>query len=86
MFLYHLVDFFPIILKKAELCITLWDKQRKNVMISDLLQKYLLDGLCTCIFGIEYDSMNGGLDEPLNAYNYIIKHGFFPLRFFFSLD
>jgi cytochrome P450 len=75
--------FFPIILKKAQLCLELWDKEGKNVQIGDLLQKFLIDGLGSCIFGFDYDTMRGGLDEPLNAYNHIIKYGFFSLRFFF---
>jgi len=37
--------------------------------------------LATCIFGLEFDTLNGNLSEPLAAYNYAVHSAFNPIRF-----
>jgi len=48
--------------------------------VGEDLQKMTLDVLSTCIFGTDFDSLNGNLAGPLAAYNYVMDNVFYPLR------
>jgi len=58
-------------------------KKGTQVKVGYDLQKLTLDVLATCIFGVEFDTLNGGIAEPLTAYNYITEYAFNPLRMIF---
>jgi len=73
--------FFNPMCKKVDSLIERWAKAPNDVKIGYDLQKLTLDVLATCIFGMEFDTLNGKLSEPLDAYNYAIERVFQPLRF-----
>jgi len=60
-----------------------WLKQPKGVFVGHDMQKLTLDVLASCIFGMEFDTLNGNIAEPLMGYNYSIERIFNPLRFLF---
>jgi len=65
----------------VELLLNVWEKDPKDVKVGNDLQKLTLDILATCIFGLEFDNINGKTAEPIKAYNYCIERVFNPLRF-----
>jgi len=74
--------FFEPISKKVESLISKWEKEPEAYVGHDL-QKLTLDVLATSIFGLDFDTLNGQLAEPLNAYNYSIQRVANPIRFIF---
>jgi len=72
--------FFEPILKKMNMCITKWENKPK-VSVGEDLKKLTLDVLATCIFGLDFDTLNGSLSEPLEAYHYSVHSAFNPFRF-----
>jgi cytochrome P450 len=77
--------FFEPMKKKVDICISRWKQNPKNVPIGHDFQKMTLDVLASCIFGVEFDTLNGQISEPLAAYNYSMDRVFNPLRFIFPL-
>jgi len=71
--------FLETIIDKVNVCLSIWEKERE-VTIGHWVQKLTLDVLASCIFGIDFDTMNGKTSEVMDAYNYIISN-FKPLRF-----
>jgi len=69
--------------KKVDLLMRRWEKEPDNVKIGHDLQKLTLDVLATCIFGFDFDTLNGKTSEPLAAYNYCLENVFHPLYFLF---
>jgi cytochrome P450 len=59
---------------------TKWEN-KPRVSVGDDLKKLTLDVLATCIFGLDFDTLNGKLSEPLAAYHYSVNSAFSPLRF-----
>jgi len=49
--------------------------------VGEDLKKLTLDVLATCIFGLDFDTLNGSLSEPLEAYHYSVHSAFNPFRF-----
>jgi len=76
--------FFQPMSKKIDLNISKWGNQPDQVYVGNDLQKMTLDILATCIFGIDFDTLNGKSAEPLAAYNYAIERAFNPIRLIFS--
>jgi len=74
--------FFHPMQKKVLQCISLWRK-REQVKVTVDLQKMTLDVLAICIFGKDFDTLNGNLSGPLAAYNYVLERLFNPIRFIF---
>jgi cytochrome P450 len=68
--------------KKVITCLSKWETQQE-VCVGNELQKLTLDVLASCIFGLDFDTLNGKLSEPLDAYNYSLEVGFNPLRIVF---
>jgi cytochrome P450 len=75
--------FFQPMCKKIETCLSRWENQ-PEVCVGNDLQKLTLDVLASCIFGLDFDSLNGKLAEPIEAYNYSVEAAFNPIRFLFS--
>jgi len=48
-----------------DLILNLWEKEPKGVKVGHDLQKLTLDVLASCIFGTEFDTLNG---QWLNLY------------------
>jgi cytochrome P450 len=57
--------------------------QEKEALVGHDLQKMTLDVLAACIFGMDFDTLNGKVSKPLSAYNYSIENVFHPIRLFF---
>jgi cytochrome P450 len=76
--------FFQPMVKKINTCLSKWEIQQEVCVGSDL-QKLTLDVLASCIFGLDFDTLNGKLSEPLEAYNYSLEAGFNPLRLVFPI-
>jgi len=74
--------FFEPMLKKVHQVTSLW-KNNEPVHVSYDLQKMTLDVLATCIFGYDFDTLNGQNAGPLAAYNYCFENLFSPFRFVF---
>jgi len=74
--------FFHPMQKKALQCIQLW-RNGKPANVGDDLQKMTLDVLATCIFGNDFNTLNGNMSGPLDAYNYTVKNMIEPIRFIF---
>jgi cytochrome P450 len=74
--------FFQPMSKKVITCLSKWETQQE-VCVGNELQKLTLDVLASCIFGLDFDTLNGKLSEPLDAYNYSLEVGFNPLRIVF---
>jgi len=70
--------FFQPMCQKINVLMSKWEIQ--EVCVGHDLQKLTLDILASCIFGFDFDSLNGKLSEPLNAYNYSFENGFHPIR------
>jgi len=68
--------------KKINTFLSKWENQEK-VCVGNDLQKLTLDILACCIFGVDFDTLNGKLSEPLEAYNYSLKAVFNPIRLIF---
>jgi len=81
----YTTPFFQPMLKKANLLMEKWNTEKSEVYVGKDLQKFTLDVLATCIFGLEFDSLNGNLADPLIAYNYAIERVYNPLRIIFPL-
>jgi cytochrome P450 len=75
--------FFEPMCKKINICLTNWENQQQ-VRVGNDLQKLTLDVLACCIFGCEYDTLNGKFSEALDAYNHAIEFVFNPARFIFT--
>jgi len=58
-------------------------KDPRAVRIGYDVQKLALDILATCIFGLNFDTLNGRVAEPLIGYNYSVERLFNPIRFIF---
>jgi len=76
--------FFQPMCKKIETCLSKWESQQKEVCVGNDLQNLTLDVLASCIFGMDFDSLNGKLAEPIEAYNYSVESAFNPIRYLFS--
>jgi cytochrome P450 len=74
--------FFQPTSKKVKTCLSKWETQQEVCVGSDV-QKLTLDVLASCIFGLDFDTLNGQLSEPLDAYNYSLETTFNPLRVIF---
>jgi cytochrome P450 len=71
--------------KKVNTCLDKWEnQQQQKVSIGSDLQKLTLDVLASCIFGLDFDTLNGKFSEPLEAYNHSVEAAFNPIRFLFS--
>jgi len=58
----------------------IWSKQQ-TASVCDDLQKMTIDVLAACVFGQEFDTLNGKQAKPLSAYNFLVENAFTPLRF-----
>jgi cytochrome P450 len=77
--------FFQPMCKKVNTCLDKWEnQQQQKVSIGSDLQKLTLDVLASCIFGLDFDTLNGKFSEPLEAYNHSVEAAFNPIRFLFS--
>jgi cytochrome P450 len=77
--------FFQPMCKKVNTCLDKWEnQQQQKVSIGSDLQKLTLDVLASCIFGLDFDTLNGKFSEPLEAYNHAVEAAFNPIRFLFS--
>lgn len=72
--------FFQPMCKKINCCITKWENAGKFSVGSDL-QKLTLDVLASCIFGLDFDTLNGNSSEPLDAFNLAVETTFRPTIF-----
>jgi len=72
--------FFEPMSKKIDLIMMKWGNQSESYVGHDL-QKMTLDILATCIFGLDFDTLNGKFAEPLTAYNHVMEVVFNPVRF-----
>jgi len=72
--------FFEPIEKKVLQCVERW-KKSEPVSVSQDLQKMTLDVLATCIFGNDFDTLNGNNSRPLDSYNYCLIQMTNPLNF-----
>jgi cytochrome P450 len=63
----------------CEAYVSHWIKLNQ-VPICTEVQKLTLDILATCIFGIEFNSLQGKLAEPIHAYNFSTEHLFSVMR------
>jgi len=72
--------FFEPIEKKVLQCVERW-KKSEPVSVSQDLQKMTLDVLATCIFGNDFDTLNGNNSGPLASYNYCLGQLNNPLNF-----
>jgi len=66
-------------LKKIEMCVSKWEN-KPNVLVGYDLKKLTIDILATCIFGIDFDTLNGKFSEPLEAYYKFMSTIFHPVR------
>jgi len=64
--------FFEPMEKKVLQCVAKW-RGGHPVSVEQDLQKMTIDVLATCIFGSDFDTLNGNNSEPLAAYNYCFK-------------
>jgi len=71
--------FFIPMQKKVLQCVLKW-KDGENVDIGENIQKMTLDVLATCIFGRDFDTLNGHTAGPLASYNYFFHNIFTPFR------
>jgi len=76
--------FFQPICKKVNTCLDKWENQLQKLSVGSDLQKLTLDVLASCIFGLDFDTLNGKFSEPLEAYNHGVEATFNPIRFLFS--
>jgi len=76
--------FFQPICKKVNTCLDKWENQLQKLSVGSDLQKLTLDVLASCIFGLDFDTLNGKFSEPLEAYNYSVETAFNPIRFLFT--
>jgi len=74
--------FFQPMQKKVFECISRWS-HGKPVHVGYDIQKMTLDVLASCIFGQDFDTLNGHNAGPLAAYNFCIKNMFTPIQFIF---
>jgi len=74
--------FFQPMCNKVNTCLTKWEN-KKEVCVGDDIQKLTLDVLASCIFGLDFDTLNGKFSEPLYAYNYSFQTAFNPIRTIF---
>jgi cytochrome P450 len=75
--------FFQPMYDKVNTCLTKWENQQQ-VCVGKDLQKLTLDVLACCIFGLDFDTLNGKISEPLEAYNHSVETAFNPARFLFT--
>jgi len=75
--------FFETMCKKIMTCLSKWENL-PEVCVGNDLQKLALDVLASCIFGLDFDSLNGKLSEPIEAYNGAVEKAFNPIRYLFS--
>jgi cytochrome P450 len=61
------------------MCVSKWEN-KPNVLVGYDLKNLALDILATCIFGMDFDTLNGKLSEPLDAYNHFVNTCFNPAR------
>jgi len=66
------------------MCVQRWS-HGYPVIIGHELQKMSLDILASCIFGQDFDTLNGQSSEALEAYNFAMHNLFSPFRFIFPL-
>jgi len=74
--------FFQPMCKKVNTCLSKWETQQE-VCVGNDLQMLTLDVLASCIFGLDFDTLNGKFSEPLEAYNQVLESGFNPIRVVF---
>jgi len=67
--------FFEPMERKVLQCVARW-KGGEPVSVEVDLQKMTLDVLATCIFGNDFNTLNGDSSEPLAAYNYCKENAF----------
>jgi len=82
-FLRNIIYFDPM-LEKIQKCLSIWNQEyNRNHILKDIdssIQKLTLDILSTCIFGEDFNSLEGNISNIIQAYNLCFKHFYQPIR------